>query len=278
MRKLTGTSVIALLVASASSRVQAETTRDSQSPTISIGGNGIVSGILLRHGFERIKGQKLPIPPTPGRTGGPGRAVGPRPVAPRPTLPAGLTYPANPNLCGAWQPGFRPDTCQPGPIPPARPVPPNPGVPVFPGVIGGAVRTPVRDLLDLQQLPAASIAIPPGRAITGLRSYLTIGASEAETVAIFDGVDSVPVYCSTTAFHVDWGDGGATTTRSRGGPYPDGDVTHVYENVGRYDLGVVTDWHCTWAVAGAADEGDTTRPGAPLLDFTVDQVQAVVDG
>ena len=60
--------------------------------------------------------------------------------------------------------------------------------------------------------------------------------------------DGVVVSCAATGFDVDWGDGAHTTTSSTGGPYPTGDVTHVYQQASTgLPLGVTEHWSCAWS-------------------------------
>ena len=93
-----------------------------------------------------------------------------------------------------------------------------------------------------------------------------------------DGVENVTFGCATTGFDVDWGDHSAAThTANLGGPYPRGDVTHVYEVVGYYSVRVTSHWNCNWTQAGVPGSGAATRAGV-LADFPVSQIQAVIDG
>ncbi|MBW3615720.1 MAG: hypothetical protein KY439_10500, partial [Actinobacteria bacterium] len=48
---------------------------------------------------------------------------------------------------------------------------------------------------------------------------------------------------------VDWGDGTVERNiRRRGGPWPEGDITHVYTHVGTYTVTVTQRWTATWRV------------------------------
>ena len=100
---------------------------------------------------------------------------------------------------------------------------------------------------DQAQLPAPSLAVQPGYAVTGLTAYLQITATTTAAYTFGAGSNSISIDCDYTDFHVDWGDGSTTDTRSLGGPYPDGDVNHVYGEVSASDaLAVTENWTCRW--------------------------------
>ena len=118
-------------------------------------------------------------------------------------------------------------------------------------------------------LPPPGLTVAPGYAVTGLTAYLQIAAHAPWTTAFADPirVDSISVSCAATGFDVDWGDGAHTTTSSTGGPYPTGDVTHVYQQASTgLSLGVTEHWSCAWSdrvgdagtIAGLASVGHLT--------------------
>jgi len=61
-----------------------------------------------------------------------------------------------------------------------------------------------------------------------------------------------------------------------GGPWPDGQITHTYINVGTYDVTVTAKWGATWnlGLAGGQLDGQQTTGG--IDNFRVEQIQAVI--
>ena len=100
-------------------------------------------------------------------------------------------------------------------------------------------------------LPNPRLRIRPGYAVTGLTAYLEIGTPSPWTVTIPDPVrnDAITVSCGPTTFDVNWGDGSPVEqTTSTGGPYPNGDVTHVYQQAApSYTVAVTEHWACRWS-------------------------------
>jgi hypothetical protein len=143
-----------------------------------------------------------------------------------------------------------------------------------------AARATVVQYLHTIQLPAPVPTIPPGRALTGLAAHLDAGTDLAVTVEADLGGGHLALDATST-LAVDWGDGtidGPLSTT--GGPWPDGDVVHVYETVGDADVTVTQTWSVTWTYDGFTGT-IATLDGAPIQTATtvvlpVDQVQAVV--
>ena len=126
----------------------------------------------------------------------------------------------------------------------------------------------VRDVIE-GQLPLPEPALQPSeRTLPGLRTYLEIGAPTSWS-ADLEGT-AIPVTLSVSGeaeYRVDWGDGTVETYDSAGGPYPDGDVTHVYADAGEVTVTVTPIWTVTWSVGGSAP---MTLPPIPLVDSTLE--------
>jgi len=121
------------------------------------------------------------------------------------------------------------------------------------------------------QLPVPGLTVRPGYAITGLTAYLEIAAHTPWTTSFADSVrlDTITANCAATGFDVDWGDGQHTPTTSIGGPYPTGDVTHVYQQATvAAPLTVTEHWSCTWAdqVGDAGTINGLASTGALALE------------
>jgi hypothetical protein len=125
------------------------------------------------------------------------------------------------------------------------------------------------------QLPLPAPAIDPGRAITGLRSYLDVGAPTSWGVGIDGDILPIRVDIDATAqYRVDWGDGTVATYASSGGPYPDGDITHVYSDAGDLTVTVTPIWTVSW-VGGGLDVTFTAELAPSTVDLPVGEVQSV---
>lgn len=131
---------------------------------------------------------------------------------------------------------------------------------------------------DQMKLPAPEPYIAPGKAITGLAAFLEIRGprTRTETFNVFGY--ALTITATVGGYDVDWGDG--TWSRgvtSSGGPWPKGDVRHVYTDMGKYTVRVVERWSGTWSVAGGgggAVDGELGTEGT-IPSFPVDQLQAV---
>jgi hypothetical protein len=156
-------------------------------------------------------------------TGGAGNTA----PTPPPPVCAGPTIQTNPLQlpCGS-------SNCIPCPPPPQS----------GGSIVAGATTTLQR------QLPQPQLTVQPGYAVTGLTAYLQIGTPDNLAFTFPGFHNAVSVVCSWDHFDVNWGDGtDDPDVRSTGGPYPDGDVTHVYQQASASDdLHVVEYWSCPW--------------------------------
>ena len=137
-------------------------------------------------------------------------------------------------------------------------------------------------LVTLQdQLPRPEPTIDPGFGLAGLRMYLETGRpltyANTTTVSVGEVAVGIEIDASAT-YMVDWGDGNVTGPYDTPGEgYPDGTVTHVYTDVGSYDVEVIDTWQVRWRFTGQPDWNEITgelRP-VPLADFEVTERRAV---
>lgn len=121
--------------------------------------------------------------------------------------------------------------------------------------------------------------IAPGFAITGKRAYLeTWGPLSHRPEPVETPSGRLEVVFAATSFTVDWGDGTAPEEyASPGEPWPDGEASHVYVDMGVYDVVVAQRWQASWRLGDRA--GEVILTGAPsVIDaFEVGQLQAVRD-
>jgi hypothetical protein len=125
--------------------------------------------------------------------------------------------------------------------------------------------------------PPTPLQVDPGKALTGLTAYLEIGG-EVPFVQSFGTPIGTLTFTLTPRYVVSWGDDTSTSTTSQGGPYPNGDVTHVYTEDDDVTVTVEAFWTATWTLAGAGGQ----LPEHPIstegtLDLPVEQRQAVID-
>jgi hypothetical protein len=131
-------------------------------------------------------------------------------------------------------------------------------------------------------LPVPRAVIPPGYAITGKPAYLvTTGtlAPPSYQHATPLGLLSIRAHAS---YQVDWGDGTsplwAGPYTDEGLPYPDGTISHTYDNVGTVTVTVQEDWTATWALGNASGTLNALHTTATIAGFPVRQIQAVITG
>lgn len=125
------------------------------------------------------------------------------------------------------------------------------------------------------QLPEPGLRIAPGWALTGKTAYLEImGPRELDRE--YQALGYPITIAATSILDVDWGDGTVERgIRRRGGPWPSGDITHVYTDLGTYTVTVTQRWTANWRVGSQqgviADRLVTTGS----LQLEARQVQAV---
>ena len=177
---------------------------------------------------------------TPGAAGGftvPGGATVPKGAGPGAgSSPAGGAVVPAVRTCGGAV-ILIPCLAVPGAAPPPPP-PPEAGA-----VIVAASRVTLQ-----RELPEPGLAVQPGYAVTGLTAYLEIHTRDDLAFTFAGFRNAVFVTCHWTSFDVDWGDGSPVAgVTSVGGPYPSGDVTHVYQQASPTDdLHVTETWSCPW--------------------------------
>lgn len=157
-------------------------------------------------------------------------------------------------------------------------IPPCPEQPRAPGALA-PVETAAMIAARMWEripLPSPSPKIAPGRAITGKLAYLE---TKGEITLTYDS-DTVfgPLQIAATGLYtVDWGDGTITGPHSREGkPWPDGQITHDYLNVGTYNIVVTEKWVANWSLDGESGTLRTLQTTGRISNFPVEQIQAVI--
>jgi hypothetical protein len=145
------------------------------------------------------------------------------------------------------------------------PICPTSNPTILPHLIGAEVR---------RDLSKPDLHIAPGVAITGKPAYLEINRADERDIVLpnpLGGAD-VTVHVVPT-YTIDWGDHtGTDITSSHGGPWPHGDITHVFQDASPVDVVVTVDWKVTWQGAQLPGTFQTNS----RLHLPIEQVQAVI--
>jgi hypothetical protein len=65
---------------------------------------------------------------------------------------------------------------------------------------------------------------------------------------------------------------------SAGGPYPEGDLRHVFIRQGAYDIVVTQDWIATWQIGAESGTITGLQTSGTLAAFPVQEREAVIVG
>jgi hypothetical protein len=126
-------------------------------------------------------------------------------------------------------------------------------------------------------LPKPAPYIAPGRAITGKVAYLETNGKITETYTNSMTPYGQLVIVASGSYEVDWGDGTAPKSHAfEGEAWPHGRITHVYEDVGSYDIVVTERWTATWSLGGQQGRLRALATSGTIDNLPVEQIQAVV--
>lgn len=135
-----------------------------------------------------------------------------------------------------------------------------------------------RDFWEVRRLPNPTLDITPDYAVAGKRVYLQIGGAKRTSFHVDNPLGPAVDINAHSTYVVDWGDGTPpTTTDSQGGPWPHGDVTHVYDRAtDATTIRLSQQWSANWRAADGSAQGALAdlRTGSTLT-FRVEQVQPV---
>lgn len=131
---------------------------------------------------------------------------------------------------------------------------------------------------DSVELPDPVIEIKPGHAITGKKAYLEVTSPRTirTTTTAFGHAVELTV---TSVLDIDWGDGTVERNVTRqGGPWPTGDITHVYtDTIDRAPVHVTQRWKASWRVGSQTGVIADQLFTEATLPLPVRQLQAVRD-
>lgn len=129
-------------------------------------------------------------------------------------------------------------------------------------------------------LPVPVPRIPPGYALAGKVAYLVTGG----TIDPAPFIESTPLgplsVTAKGAYMVDWGDaskpGWSGPYSVEGVAYPAGQITHVYDIAGLYNVTVKEDWSANWSLAGLTGQLEGLSTEATISSFKVEQLQTIL--
>ncbi|HZT67125.1 MAG TPA: hypothetical protein VFA11_15155 [Acidimicrobiales bacterium] len=127
---------------------------------------------------------------------------------------------------------------------------------------------------DLLAKPAPRI--DPGYALAGKTAYLQTGGMTGQSFSNPTPPGAL-VISAKGEFYVDWGDGTGLSGPydTTGGPWPSGQITHVWADAGTYTVTVIERWTATWALAGQTGQLTALRTQGEIAAFPVRQLESV---
>lgn len=118
--------------------------------------------------------------------------------------------------------------------------------------------------------------IAPGRAITGKLAYLETRSQVTQTYSTDTIFGPLNIF-ATGAYTVSWGDGETSGPHAfEGKPWPNGQITHDYLNVGSYNVVVTERWTASWSLDGESGILRRLQTTGTISNFPVEQIQAVI--
>jgi hypothetical protein len=101
-----------------------------------------------------------------------------------------------------------------------------------------------------------------------------VGPGQVATVRLLG--HEVAIRPRVTVYEYDFGDGQTRRTADPGGPYPNGQVRHLYQQVGPVTVGVAATYTADFSVDGGGFRGldDTVRIAGPTRTLQVFQARA----
>ncbi len=132
-------------------------------------------------------------------------------------------------------------------------------------------------------LPVPTPHVEPGSLPVGFEAFLETGAPTSQTFGPVDTPFGPLTLTATAQIHVDWDDphdgvdGEEGPYAGQPGPYPTGEIRHVYQHHGVYDIAVRYVWTATWSIGdtGGTIEGAETSGSYPDPGFEAYSREAV---
>lgn len=157
-------------------------------------------------------------------------------------------------------------------------LPPCPATPVAPAPIDPQLLA--QNFWKTIPLPVPRPAIPPGYAITGMPAYLVTNSTTAPAPYVFPTPLGQLRIIASGEYFVDWGDprgpGWTGPFPFEGQPWPNGRISHVYDDVGSVTVVVREVWSARWVLGGAAGTLGGLATTATITNYPIHQEQAVI--
>ncbi|MEJ7582824.1 MAG: hypothetical protein WKF43_01820 [Acidimicrobiales bacterium] len=130
-----------------------------------------------------------------------------------------------------------------------------------------------------QPPPPSPLRVAPGKMLVAFDAFLEIQGDPSPQWTLDSPIGGNVVVEATPRYVIDWGDGSAAThSTSRGGPFPNGDITHAYADADTYTVTVQAYWSGRWSSgAEGGDLAELAVPTASSLTLPVEERQAVTD-
>lgn len=132
-------------------------------------------------------------------------------------------------------------------------------------------------------LPVPIPYVQPDALPVGFEAYLETGAPTSQTYGPVDTPFGPLTLTATAQIYVDWDDPHDDVAGEHGpytgqpGPHPEGEITHVYQHHGVYDIAARYVWTATWAIGDITGtiEGVETSGSYPDPGFEAYSREAV---
>jgi hypothetical protein len=129
-------------------------------------------------------------------------------------------------------------------------------------------------------LPVPNPQVPPGYAITGMPAYLVTNSTTAPAPYVFATPLGQLRIDASGAYFVNWGDprspGWDGPFPFEGQPWPNGKISHTYDDVGSVTIVVREAWTATWHLGTATGTLGGLATTATIANYPIRQEQAVI--
>lgn len=116
-------------------------------------------------------------------------------------------------------------------------------------------------------LPRPELSVPPGFGLVGMPAFLVTDHELAHELPRQDvdlGILRIPIsWQATGVSRVDWGDGQLSEHHVGGRAWPDGEVTHTYQDAGSYAISLQDTWTISYQLGPIT--GSTTAVLDPVV-------------
>ena len=133
-----------------------------------------------------------------------------------------------------------------------------------------------------KELNSPTLKVEPPFGVTGKPSFLTIGANSTDDFEIWNPIDEEMVYIeASSVYEVDWGDRFNTessriVTESQGGPWPTGDIRHIYTTADDgVKIRVRQRWTAIWFAGDEVGWLDDLVTEGSIDDYRVIGIEAI---